>query len=77
MAVLASVQAELEAARVTGWKRDVAEALAAGLDESPNASTAKELQVLMVELLGAGAEVKADVSDDLAAQRERRRAASS
>lgn len=77
MAVLGSVQAALEAAGVTGWKRDVAEALASGLDESPNASTAKELQVLMTELVGSTAEVKADVSDDLAAQRERRRAASS
>lgn len=77
MAVLASIQAELEAAGVRGWKRDVAEALASGLDGSPNASTAKELQALMAELLGVGVEVKADVSDDLAAQRERRRAASS
>ena len=77
MAVLGSIQAELEAAGVRGWKRDLAESLATGMDASPNASTAKELQALMTELLGAGAEVKADVSDDLAAQRERRRAASS
>ena len=77
MAVLGSVREALDAARVSGWKRDVAEALAAGLDEAPNASTAKELQVLMTELVGSAAEVKADVSDDLAAQRERRRAASS
>lgn len=77
MAVLSAVVAALDAAGVSGWQREIAEALAAALDESPNASTAKELKALVLELTGDAVEVKADVSDDLAAKRAARRAASS
>ena len=78
MSVLSSVRSTLDSASVSGWKREVAEVLAASLDgDAPNASTAKELQALMVELTGSAAgESKGDVSDDLASKRAARRSAS-
>lgn len=75
MSVLSEAIVSLEAAGVSGWQREVAESLAKLMDESPNASTSKEFRTLMVELVGSNGEVKADVSDDLAAKRERRRQA--
>ena len=79
MSVLSSVRGALDSASVSGWKREVAEVLAAALDgDAPNASTAKELQALMVELTGSAAgESKGDVSDDLASKRAARRTAAS
>jgi len=77
MSVLSEVVRTLDAAGVAGWQREIAEALASSLDDDPNASTAKELKSLMGELVGAQAEPKGDVSDDLAAKRAERRAASS
>lgn len=76
MAVLTSVTAALEGVAVPAWRRDIALALASAMDESPNASTAKELRTLMAELVDAPA-VKGDVSDDLASKRAARRAAAS
>lgn len=78
MAVLSEVTAAIDKAGVTGWQRALALALAEAMDESPNASTAKELKTLMAELGAAQVEAKVAVSDDLAARRTaRRRAASS
>ena len=79
MAVLSAVVQALDAAGVSGWQREIAETLAGSLDgENPNASMAKELKQLMLELTGDAVEKKADVSDDLASKRdERRRAAGS
>lgn len=76
MTVLPSVRTALDAAKVTGWQRDLAESLAEAMDDSPNASTAKELRTLMVELTDGAVEKKADTSDDLAAKRTARRSAS-
>lgn len=75
MSVLPSVRAALDESKVSGWQRDIAEALAAAMDDSPNASTAKELKTLMLELVGERNEEKADVSDDLASKRAARRSA--
>lgn len=77
MAVLDSVVQALDAADVDGYLREIAEALAAAMDDSPNASTAKELKALMLDLVGEQAEVKADVGDELASKRAARRAAAS
>ena len=78
MSVLGEVSAALEGVPCEGWQRELALALATGMDDSPNASLAKELKALMGEL---GAERPAevgDVADELAAKRaERRRAAGS
>lgn len=77
MSVLSEAVAALDGVAASGWQREIAEALAAAMDESPNASTAKELRVLMSELTGGSVERKADVSDDLASKRAARRAAAS
>ena len=76
MSVLSSVIEALDSAGVSGWQREIAEALAAALDDAPNASTAKELKALVLELTN-GVEAKADVSDDLASKRAARRIAAS
>jgi len=77
MAVLGSVVAALDGAEVSGYLREIAEALAAAMDDSPNASTAKELKALMLDLVGEQVEPKADVGDELASKRAARRAAAS
>lgn len=76
MSVLSSVVVALDDAGVSGWQREIAEALASALDDAPNASTAKELKALVLELTGDAAEEKVDVGDDLEAKRAARRAAS-
>lgn len=77
MSVLSEVKSALVGVECPGWQRELALSLASGMDESPNASLAKELKALMSEL---GAERPAevgDVADELAARRAERRAASS
>lgn len=74
MAVLDEVKAELDGLVIPGWRREVAFALAKAMDESPNASTAKELRSLM-EDIGVKPVEQGDVSDDLAAKRAARRSA--
>ncbi len=79
MSVLSAIAAELAGVDCRDWERETALALAAQMDEAPNASLSKELRLLMAEL-GADRPVESgDVADDLAAKREerRRRAASS
>lgn len=78
MTVHSEVAAALEDVKCEGWQRELVLSLATGMDDSPNASLAKELRSLMAEL-GASAPVESgDVADDLAAKRaERRRAAGS
>jgi hypothetical protein len=78
MSVLNAVIVALDDAGVAGWRREIVEALASSMDDSPNASTAKELKVLMAELVEGEVVTVGDISDDLASKREdRRRAASS
>jgi hypothetical protein len=78
MSVLNAVIVALDGAGVAGWRREIVEALASSMDDSPNASTAKELKVLMAELVEGEVVTVGDISDDLASKREdRRRAASS
>lgn len=74
MSVLSEVRAELEGVEMPAWQRELAFALASAMDESPNASTAKELRALMGEF-GSKPVESGDVSDDLAAKRAARRAA--
>lgn len=74
MSVLDAVLSELDAVSIPQWKREVALALATSLDAAPNASTAKELRLLMDEI-GTKPVEAGDVSDDLAAKRAARRAA--
>jgi hypothetical protein len=77
MSVLTSVIEALDVAGVAGWRREIVEALASSMDESPNASTAKELKVLMAELVEGEVVRVGDISDDLTSKREDRRRASS
>jgi hypothetical protein len=77
MSVLTSVVEALDVAGVAGWRREIVEALASSMDESPNASTAKELKVLMAELVEGEVVRVGDISDDLTSKREDRRRASS
>jgi len=77
MSVLSEAASALDLAGVTGWQRELAVSLAGAMDEAPNASTAKELRVLMLELVGERRVEAKDVADDLAAKRAARRAASS
>lgn len=79
MSVRDSVSAALAGSPGAEWQRDLALTLAKAMDDSPSASTAKELRAVMSELGVSGADLKpkGDVSDDLAAQRARRRAAAS
>lgn len=76
MAVLAEVELVLAGLDAAEWQKALARSLAEAMDESPNASIAKELRLLMVEL-GASADEKpkGDTSDDLASKRAARRAA--
>jgi hypothetical protein len=78
--VLSTVRTALTNQPVASWQRHLAFALAASMDERPAASTAKELRVLMTEMLGAdeakAVTVKVDAVDDIAARRAARRAAS-
>lgn len=76
MSVLSAVVRALDAAHVEGWRREIVEALASSMDESPNASTAKELKVLMAELVESEVLTVGDISDDLASKRDDRRRAS-
>ena len=73
MSVLGEVAGALDAAGVSGWRREIAESLAAAMDDAPNASTAKELRLLMVELVDGSVEKRATTSDDLASKRAARR----
>lgn len=75
MSVQASVAKDLDGLELPGWKRDLILALAQAMDDSPSASTAKELRLLMEDVGGVTVEA-GDVSDDLAAKRAARRAAS-
>lgn len=76
MGVRASVEADLRAAGIEDWRRDVLLSLADVLDgDSPNASAAKELWARMEELGAKPVEKAGDVSDDLAAKRAARRKA--
>jgi hypothetical protein len=77
MSVLTSVIEALDVAGVAGWRREIVEALASSMDDSPNASTAKELKVLMAELVEGEVVRVGDISDDLTSKREDRRRASS
>lgn len=75
--VLEAVVAELEQLGVSGWRAAAARTLAAELDSEPNASMARELRSLMVDLgsKGGAGEVKGDLGDDLASRRAARIAA--
>ena len=76
MSVLAAVTDALGGLSCEAWERATALALAEAMDESPNASLAKELRQLMADL-GAAKPVEAgDVADELAAKRAARRRAS-
>lgn len=78
MSVLREVTKELKAIKCEGWQRALALSLAKAMDESPSASTAKELKLLMGELGSERKVETGDVADELAAKRaERRRAAGS
>jgi hypothetical protein len=67
------IRAELARLNVSGWRSEVALALAAALDEEPNASMAKELRSLMVDLgSAASAAKKGSTGDELAKQRAAR-----
>jgi hypothetical protein len=76
MSVLSAVVGALDVAGVAGWRREIVEALASSMDESPNASTAKELKVLIAELVEGEVLTVGDISDDLASKRDDRRRAS-
>lgn len=73
MSVFATVVEALDSAAVSGWRREIAESLAVAMDDAPNASTAKELRALMVELTAGAIEKKVSTSDDLASKRAARR----
>ena len=73
MSVLGAVEVALEGVSCEAWERETALALAAAMDESPNASLAKELRQLMSDLGSVKPVEKGDVADDLAAKREERR----
>lgn len=73
MSVHSEVAAALEDVVCEGWQRELVLSLASGMDESPNASLAKELRSLMAELGAESKQEVGDVSDDLAAKREERR----
>lgn len=79
MGVLSAVVEALDAARASGYRREIAEALAGALDDPDrvNASTAAKLDALMVDLTGGPVRAEVDPSDDLAAKRAARRAAAS
>lgn len=75
LSVLGEVEAALEGLSCEAWERELALALAGEMDESPNASLAKELRSVMADLGAAKPVESGDVADDLAAKRaERRRA---
>jgi predicted metal-dependent HD superfamily phosphohydrolase len=74
--VHSSVAADLEGVELPLWKRDLILSLAAAMDESPSASTAKELRLLMEDVVAVSVE-SGDRSDDLAAKRAARRSAAS
>lgn len=75
MSVEAEVRAELEAAKVPGWQQETLLALARVMDDSPNASAAKELWARMDDLGASPVEKAGDPSDELAARRAERRSA--
>ena len=74
MTVHSSVLSDLDGVELPPWKRDLILALAAAMDESPSASTAKELRLLMEDVVTVPTD-SGDVSDDLAAKRAARRSA--
>ena len=76
MSVLGTVTEALEGLSCEAWERATALALAKALDESPNASLAKELRQLMSDLGAAKPVESGDVADELAAKRAARRRAS-
>lgn len=76
MSVLAEVEMALEGLSCEGWQRELALSLATGMDDSPNASLAKELRSVMAELGAEKSVESGDVADDLAAKRAERRRAS-
>lgn len=73
MAVFDEISAELERLNVTGWRLEIALALAGQLDSEPNASVARELRLLMQEAGSAAAPKESNLVDDLKQRRERRR----
>jgi hypothetical protein len=69
----AEIRVELERLKVSGWRAEVALSLALELDAEANASMARELRSLMVELgSSASAVKKGNTGDDLAKQRAAR-----
>lgn len=77
MSLFDSVREALRGEPGMQWQRDLAEGMAAELDEKANASMSRELRALMDELGVVATEQKGDVSDDLAAKRAARRSAAS
>ena len=76
MSVLSAVTSALESLSCEAWERETALALAGQMDESPNASLAKELRQLMADLGSVKPVEAGDVADELAAKRAARRRAS-
>jgi len=74
--VLSEVEPVLAGLVAEEWQKALVRSLASAMDDAPNASIAKELRLLMAELGASDAKPKGDVSDDLAAKRAARRAAS-
>jgi hypothetical protein len=74
MSISSEVDAELAAlGHANSWRAEVVRSLALELDEKPNASIARELRAVMIELgSGVSASSKGDVGDDLAAKRRAR-----
>ncbi len=75
--VESSVRLALSTVETTPWQSDLAISLAQSMDEHPSASTAKELRMLMADLLDGVKVETGDKSDDLAAKRAARRVAAS
>jgi hypothetical protein len=73
VAVKSEILAALDVLAVTGWRREIALALATQLDSEPNASVARELRILMQEIGAAEVPKESSLVDDLKARRERRR----
>jgi hypothetical protein len=75
--VRSTVETALRNKPMAPWQRQLAFALAASMDDRPAASTAKELRVLMAEILGEheSAQATKDPVDDITARIAARRAA--
>jgi len=78
MSVFDSVSDALSDSPGEEWQRALALSLAQAMDDSPSASTAKELRLLVLDLTaGLLITEKSDPVDDIAAKRAARRAAAS